>query len=70
MRIKLVLRRWSYEYLHVSVGQVAGEVRAAVDVFRDTSKLPPALLEAAMFNKLHYTTVFLPALLVPRLATS
>ncbi|XP_013907274.1 PREDICTED: Fanconi anemia group A protein homolog, partial [Thamnophis sirtalis] len=46
--------------------QALQDVEKAVQIFRNTGKIPASVLEASIFRRSYYVSRFLPALLVPR----
>ncbi|XP_032086259.1 Fanconi anemia group A protein isoform X2 [Thamnophis elegans] len=46
--------------------QALQDVEKAIQIFRNTGKIPASVLEASIFRRSYYVSRFLPALLVPR----
>ncbi|KAG8144242.1 hypothetical protein E2320_001336, partial [Naja naja] len=46
--------------------QALQDVEKAVQIFRNTGKIPASVMEASIFRRSYYISRFLPALLVPR----
>ncbi|XP_063169231.1 Fanconi anemia group A protein [Candoia aspera] len=46
--------------------QALQDVEKAIQIFRNTGKVPASVMEASIFRRSYYTSHFLPALLVPR----